>query len=122
MTLINNIQQAIKATNFKHQMFVENIANVSKPGFKSKHFSENQNGFSASLAVNLTNNKHLAGTKQDQKFKVSSERHSKHLKPNGNDVYLPDQMLYMSQNQMEQQKLLKIYTHLEDLFRVALGK
>ena len=122
MNIINNVYDAIKISNIKHEVFAENIANASTPGFKAKDIAPDQTGFANTLAVKMTNGMHMSGTKKKQELKIKSERNSKHLKPNGNDVYLPEQMHKISHNQMNQQKLLKMYSYLEDMLRISVGK
>lgn len=122
MDILNKVYNAIKVTNVRHELLSDNIANASTPKFKSKDLDSNQKGFASTLAVSITNDKHMAGTKKEEKLKIRSEKNSKHLKPNGNDVYLPDQMFKVSNNQINQQTLLKIYSHLEDMLRISVGK
>ena len=122
MSMIDKVYNSIKASNIRHEILSENIANASMSGFKSKDFAPNQTGFASTLAVNMTNNMHMSGTKKVQDIKIKSEKNSKHLKPNGNDVYLPEQMHKISQNQMNQQKLLKVYSYLEEMLKISVGR
>ena len=122
MNILNQVYGAIKQSNIRHELLSQNVARASDPGYKSKDLATHQSGFASTLAVSMTNQMHLSGTKKRQEFKVKEDRNPKHLKANGNDVHLPEQMFKISNNQMNQQKLLKIYSFLEDMMRTSIGK
>jgi flagellar basal-body rod protein FlgB len=122
MSILDKVYNAIKVTNIRHQVLAENVANASTPNFKTKDLAPNQTGFASTLAINMTSNMHMSGTKKKQDLKIKETRDPNHLKKNGNDVFLPNQMFEISKNQMNQQKLLKTYSYLEDMLRIAVGK
>ncbi len=122
MTIIDKIYNHIKVSNIRHQVLAENVANASTPNFKEKDIIAKQSGFVTALGVNMTNNMHMAGTKSKLELKIKETKNLQHLKKNGNDVFLPNQIFEISKNQMNQQKLLKTYSYLEDMLRIAVGK
>ena len=106
----------------KHEVLSRNIANASTPEFKAKDIEISKQGaFASTLSVNMTNKMHIAGRKNIS-AKITEDKNKKFLKPNGNNINLPDQMFKINQNQQKHQQLLKLTAYLEEMIRTAVGK
>ena len=122
MTLLHKLHESLKMRNMKHEVLSRNIANSSTPKFKAKDIDLSKQGsFASALSVNMTNKMHIAGRKKPN-AKITEDNNKKFLKPNGNNVNLPDQMFKINQNQQKHQQLLKLTAYLEEMIRTAVGK
>ncbi len=112
----------------RQQVLAENVANADTPGYQAKDLRKIK--FSSALAsvtnqsvsVARTNAKHLGGTAlpSDGAFNRDKSR-GWETTPSGNGVILEEQMMKVTENQMEYQSAASLYSKSVTLLKIALG-
>jgi flagellar basal-body rod protein FlgB len=111
----------------RQRLLAENVANSDTPNFKPRDLVEPKfdstglPGSIGSLAMTRTSNSHIApsgGTESfEQNGKVGFE-----TRPAGNAVSLEEEMLKVSDNQMDYAAVTSLYTRSLHLLKTAIGK
>jgi len=119
----------------KQQVLSDNIANADTPGFKAhtlekpdfrallKTLGGESGGGSVMLQPRTTNPKHI-GTPDaagQQRVKEVKEE-SSDTAPNGNNVVLEEQMMDLTNTQMEYGMLVNLYKKHINILRTTLGR
>ena len=123
------LETYLQLTNSKQEVLSENIANSSKPGYKTKDIKTPKNfrelskisGNSVQVNMKTTNSKHLFGSKPRKKFRISLDRTATDLKPNGNNVSLTDEIKKASMNQISYDQALKAFQASNSIISSAIG-
>ncbi len=124
--------QALKSKMQWHQtrqgVLAENIANSDTPGYRSRDleeysFADHVGMQMTGLATHTSKPGHIAGTFTTARSggKVE-ERDSFEVTPSGNAVNLEEQMMNITQNQMDFQAATTLYSKGLGLIRTALSK
>ncbi|MES0882673.1 flagellar basal body rod protein FlgB [Roseibium sp. SCP14] len=123
--------QALRSKMQWHQtrqgVLAENIANSDTPGYQSRDvktysFEDHiaREGFGVS--TNVTKAGHISGSISSSGSVKTERRDSFEVTPSGNSVNLEEQMMKITQNQMDFQAATSLYTKGLGLIRTALSK
>ncbi|MBG6172356.1 flagellar basal-body rod protein FlgB [Labrenzia sp. EL_208] len=123
--------QALKSKMRWHQtrqsVLAENIANANTPGYVSRDvktysFEDHIGLQQSALATKTTKVGHISGAVSGNLSNKIEKRDSFEITPNGNNVNLEEQMMKITQNQMDFQAATSLYTKGLGLIRTALSK
>jgi len=123
--------QALKSKMQWHQtrqgVLAENIANADTPGYQAREvkeysFKEHIGRQTIGLSTATTRAGHIAATISGQGAVKSEERDTFEVTPSGNSVNLEEQMMKITENQMDYQAATALYTKGLGLIRKALSK
>ncbi|TYC48595.1 flagellar basal body rod protein FlgB [Rhodobacterales bacterium] len=123
--------QALKSKMQWHQtrqgVLAENIANSDTPGFQARDvkeysFSDYLGAHEAGLSTDVTKVGHIKGAVSGHGKAKIEEQDTFEVTPSGNSVNLEDQMMKITQNQMDYQAATTLYTKGLGLIRTALSK
>lgn len=123
--------QALKSKMQWHQtrqgVLAENIANANTPGYQSRDvksysFGDHIGLQEAGLSTDVTEVGHISGEMTGTIATKVEERDGFEITPNGNSVNLEEQMMNITQNQMDFQAATMLYTKGLGLIRTALSK
>jgi flagellar basal-body rod protein FlgB len=112
----------------RQKLLAENVSNAQTPGYRSRDLRPLsfqdlvQANPTAGLSTALTDTRHIAGSAPGgTKFQVRRDV-GVIATPDGNRVSLEDEMLKVSQNQMDYQAATGLYQRSLGLIRTALGR
>ena len=112
----------------RQRVLADNISNSDTPNFRPRELVEpkfDKNGTSpaamGSLGMMRTSASHIAVAGSGDSFAQNS-RGGFHTRPAGNAVNLEDQMLKVSQNQMDYAAVTSLYSRSLNLLKTAIGK
>ncbi|WP_420414484.1 flagellar basal body rod protein FlgB [Roseibium sp.] len=123
--------QALKSKMQWHQtrqgVLAENIANSDTPGYgardvKSYSFEDHIGREAFGLTTDRTSKQHISGMMGGDIGGKTENRDSFEVTPSGNAVNLEEQMMKITQNQMDYQAATTLYTKGLGLIRTALSK
>lgn len=123
--------QALKSKMMWHQtrqgVLAENIANANTPGYQSRDvkdysFRDHMTLQAPGLATATTRVGHISGAVSGNLGTKVEERDTFEITPDGNSVNLEEQMMNITQNQMDFQAATSLYTKGLGLIRTALSK
>ena len=100
-----------------------NVANAATPGYLAKDIQFKKMYDSAgtsSMGMAATNGKHIRPKGMDKAGKV--ETSNKHITLNGNSVKLDEEMLKLSEIQMNYQLATRLYNKHAQMQRIAIGR
>lgn len=122
--------QALKSKMHWHQtrqsVLAENVANADTPGYAAREvkdysFKDHLGLQTAGLETARTTSGHLAGRMSANSTKVEEEDMFE-ITPSGNNVVLEEQMMKVTENQMDFQAASTLYSRGLGLIRTALAK
>ena len=114
----------------RQKVLAENVANAETPGYRARDIKapdffrmavegEGNDG----VSTVLTNPMHIAGPLIDNSAPFRPEKVGGYeVTPDGNAVSLEDQMMKVTQNQMDYQMATSLYARSLGLLKTALGK
>lgn len=123
--------QALKSKMQWHQsrqsVLAENIANANTPGYVSKDvksysFQDYVGLQNVAVSTSLTKAGHISGSISGNVSAKVEKLDSFEVTPDGNNVNLEEQMMKITQNQMDFQAATSLYTKGLGLIRTALSK
>ncbi|MEP3045991.1 MAG: flagellar basal body rod protein FlgB [Roseibium sp.] len=123
--------QALKSKMQWHQtrqgVLAENIAHSDTPGYlardvKEYSFKDHINLANVGMATDVTSVGHISGKMSSQSGAKIDEQNSFEVTPSGNSVVLEEQMMKITENQMDFQAATTLYTKSLGLVRIALSK
>lgn len=123
--------QALKSKMQWHQtrqgVLAENIANADTPGYQAREvkaysFEDHIGRQAFGLATATTRAGHISATISGTGPVKAEERDTFEITPSGNSVVLEEQMMKITQNQMDYQAATTLYTKGLGLIRKALAK
>ena len=123
--------QALKSKMQWHQtrqsVLAENIANANTPGYvsrdvKSYSFQDHIGLQNTAVSTTVTKVGHIAGSVSGILPAKVEKLDSFEITPDGNNVNLEEQMMKITQNQMDFQAATSLYTKGLGLIRTALSK
>jgi len=109
----------------KSSVLAQNVANANTPGYKAKEvvaftsFADEMQKASNTMAV--TNAAHIVPASMSGVNAATKKMRSFEVLPSGNSVDLEQQMMEVSQTNIEYQADTSIYQKFMALFRTALG-
>ncbi|GGB37467.1 flagellar basal body rod protein FlgB [Roseibium aquae] len=123
--------QALKSKMQWHQVrqgvLAENVANADSPRYRAKEvepysFEDHIGRQSFGLQTVVTNQGHVTGMMQAAPGAEVDKKDMFEVTPNGNNVVLEEQMMKVTQNQMDFQAATTLYSRGLGLIRTALGR
>lgn len=130
--LFNVMKAKMNYISERQSVLAQNIANADTPDYQAKDIAEPDfkaiamrasGGSAQKLPMAVTDSKHLAGSGKSGSGLAASKRPSTfELNPNGNNVVIEEEMMRISENQAEYQKVLSLYRKTIDMFKTAIGK
>jgi flagellar basal-body rod protein FlgB len=130
--LFNVMKSKLAYSSARQSVLAQNIANADTPGYQAKdvkqpdfkHIAQSvQSGTSQNLALQVTNGKHITGKSSGSMMMKTENRSSTYEQnPNGNNVVIEEEMMRISENQGEYQKVLGLYRKTVDMFKIAIGR
>lgn len=125
------LKSALELSSFRHKVLSQNMANLNTPGYKADEVDAptqyqdltGKGSVSRRIRLAKTATSHLDGKqKTGGKFNSHKLKDPYEIKPNGNNVSLPQQMTKISQNQQEYGAALNSYGATNALISTVLGK
>jgi len=112
----------------RQDVLAQNIANIDTPGYKPKNlddldFARMVNNHKSRLEVRITNPAHQADGSQGggNIARTNEMRETYSTTPVKNSVVLEEQMMMLTENHMEYQKVTNLYAKVTSLFKTAIG-
>lgn len=125
------IFQAIKSKMQWHQVrqgvLAENVANADTPGYAAREveefsFSDHIGRTEFGLSTVTTESGHITGMISASSHAKVSKKDMFEVTPNGNNVVLEEQMMKVTENQMDFQAATTLYSRGLGLIKTALSK
>lgn len=128
------LKSYLEFSSFRHKILSQNIANINTPGYaaedvalpkKYEDLATRSGAIMHDIAVTKTNNKHIGSVRKGNKrgkFFAHKIKDPYEVKPNGNNVSLPQQMTKLSQNQHDYNMAVKNYSTTNSLISAVLGR
>jgi flagellar basal-body rod protein FlgB len=123
MPLFAALKQKMQWHQARQSLLAENVANADTPGYHGhdlKAFDVAEAG-NSSVTLRSTTAGHLSLASQYGGFAVEPSP-AFEVTPDGNDVGLEEQMMKVTENQMDYQTVTTLYTRSLKLIRTALGR
>jgi flagellar basal-body rod protein FlgB len=123
--------QAIKSKMSWHQtrqaVLAENIANSDTPDYQARDvkaysFEDHMNRESFGLSTKVTRVGHIAGSLSGTSDAKIERQDTFEVTPSGNSVNLEEQMMKITENQMDYQAATTLYTKGLGIIRTALSR
>jgi len=128
LPVLDMLKSKLQWHQTRQSVLAENVANADTPDYKAREVQrfdfERAMKFAAQSGVStkMTNAGHIAGTPSPEDTSPGArETSSWEITPSGNAVSLEDQMMKVTQNQMDYQTASSLYTRALGLLRIALG-
>lgn len=121
----------LKLNSFRHKVLSQNVANSNTPGYKADEvmmpqkvsdLTENSSR-PKKVRLRLTSDKHLRGRNPENgAYNIEKLKDPDEIKPNGNNISMPQQITKISQNQAGYDTVLQSYKNMNQLITVVVGK
>jgi flagellar basal-body rod protein FlgB len=126
LPILNALRTRMQWHQERQRVLAENVANSDTPNFKPRDLVEpkfDPSGAAAGgpLAMVRTSAAHMVPPGAPENFDESTKGGFE-TRPAGNSVNLEDEMLKLSQNQMDYEAVTGLYTHSLHLLKTAIGK
>lgn len=127
MALFKMARQKMSWLGQRQAVLAQNIANVNTPGFRSKELEsldfDRELKRLAPVRLAATAGGHLGGTVTPPEHHVEKVRLRDvyEVNPDGNSVVMEEQLMKLSDNQMQYQLATNIYQKHVKMLRMALG-
>lgn len=100
-----------------------NIANANTPGYLSKDLvSDGKKANNSGFAMAVTSAQHMAGDPSKAKVQGIMTEDARFIQHNGNSVRLDEEMLKMTDIQLNYRMMTEIYTKQVGMQKMALGQ
>lgn len=124
--LLKLLSKKMEWLNQRQAVISENVANSDTPHYKPKDlvpFSfQTALGLQKELTPTQTNPGHMSGTvRKDGPGRVAKERRPYETKPDGNAVVLEEQMVKMSDTQIDYNTITNLYKKNVAMLKTAIG-
>ncbi len=128
--VLQNLVNRMRWLHRRQRVLAENIANANTPGYRSKDLdaasfaSAMKAANGSSLSVAKTNQGHIGGGQGAQAVANARpiEDPVDYASPSGNAVNMPEQMMKMTDTQMDYGMATTLYRKHVSLIRIALGR
>lgn len=130
LSLFSSLGQKMNWLTERQKVLAQNVANANTPGYIPKDLKKisfkahvDQSSPTGGLQMSVTDGRHISGGNgagnydikvQEAKFKIAS--------PDGNAVNLEDELIKMSETQMEYATAANLYRKHVSMIRAAIGK
>jgi flagellar basal-body rod protein FlgB len=130
--LFSVMKSKLGYSSARQSVLAQNVANADTPGYSAKDVKapdfknlaqSMQSGTSQNLAMQVTSAGHITGKSSGAMTMKTENRASTYEhNPNGNNVVIEEEMMRISENQAEYQKVLSLYRKTVDMFKIAIGR
>lgn len=128
LPLFNVMKAKLNYASERQAVLAQNVANADTPDYRAKDIAEPDfksllsNSSGQSLAMVSTDRKHIAVSSADGgHYKIMVRPSTYEQSPVGNNVSTEEELMRISQNQAEYQKVLNVYRKTVMMFKTALG-
>jgi len=127
MTLFKMARQKMSWLGQRQAVLAQNIANANTPNYRSKELEtldfDRELKHLAPVRMAATAGRHLTGTVTPPEYRVDKVklRDVYEVNPDGNSVVMEEQLMKLSDNQMQYQLATNIYQKQVKMLRMALG-
>lgn len=127
MTLFRMARQKMSWLGQRQAVLAQNIANANTPNYRSKELQklefESEMRTLQPVRMEATSGRHLNGTVTPPEYRVNKERLKDvyEVNPDGNSVVMEEQLMKVSETQMQYQLATNLYQKHMKMFRMALG-
>jgi flagellar basal-body rod protein FlgB len=130
LPMLRAIKDKLKYHEVRQKVLAENVANAETPGYTGRDVKATdffrmavQGEAPAPVSTVVTSPLHILATPSGDLGQFRQEKVDGYeVTPDGNSVSLEDQMMKVSQNQMDYQVATSLYTRSLGLIKTALGK
>jgi flagellar basal-body rod protein FlgB len=123
--LLSSLAKKLKYLNQRQSVISQNIANSDTPGYKARDLEKfnARGGASSAMGVQLqaTAPGHIGGVTSISQFRTIKQDDSYDTSLDGNNVSLEQQMVKMTETDMEYNKTVGIMRQYNGLIRSAIG-
>ena len=126
--LFSALTEKMKWHQTRQGLLAENVANAETPGYRGRDlkafgFAEHmRNLSSASISTVSTNPGHIVSVSSDGDGFGSRALNNFEVTPEGNGVTLEDEMMKVTNNQMDYQAVTALYSRSIRIIKTALGR
>lgn len=110
----------------RQSVLAENVANADTPGYQAKDLKEFKVSDVAThsdrMATSVTTSGHIVGKMEGGMNEYAQEEEMFETTPSGNNVVLEEQMMNVTQNQMDYQTATTLYKRSIGLIKTALSR
>jgi flagellar basal-body rod protein FlgB len=127
MTLFKMARQKMSWLGQRQSVLAQNIANANTPGYRSKELEgldfDRELKQVTPVRMQATSGRHLTGTVTPPEHRVEKDRLRDvyEVNPDGNSVVMEEQLMKLSDNQMQYQLASNLYHKNMKMLRLALG-
>lgn len=112
--------------NERQSTIAQNIANANTPKYKPQDvkkpdFKAMANQESGRVQMQVTQPGHIGTSSSGTRFATVKQKETFETTPTGNEVVLEEQMMKLSENQMDYQMTTSVYKKMMDIMRIAVG-
>ncbi|MDF2965372.1 MAG: flagellar basal-body rod protein FlgB [Rickettsiaceae bacterium] len=121
---INEIVKSLEYYSKNHEVLADNVMNANTPGRLAREIAPQKSFDSfvrSSVGLATTHNNHIQG-KQTSIFKVIYQKDADEMKPNGNNISIPQQTQKIAANQLKYNTVTEAYMKANALWISALGR
>ena len=122
--LFDAMKNKMKYTNQNQNIISQNIANANTPKYKTMELAPvdfSKSLVSRNIKLRTTSPKHITPPRRSISFKERRQRDTYETKPNGNNVSLEEQVVKMSENDMEFRATAGSMKQMSSLLKAAIG-
>ena len=122
------VKERLNWLQHRQGLLAENVANADTPGYRARDlkqpsFEELLGSSQTAMRARLTDANHMVASSETGGDRFAAfESHMEATTPGGNSVVLEQEMLKVSQNQMDYQTATGLYSKSLGLLRMALGR
>ena len=121
--ILSLLTQKMSYLNQKQAVLAENVANVDTPGYKQldlKPFTFGDALRQANVGMAVTDPRHIVPPAMDGANAKTFESKDVETNASGNSVDIENQMMEVSKNSVDYQKITSVYHKMVSLFTIAL--
>jgi len=126
MPLFEALKGKMQWHQARQNILAENVANAETPGYRGRDLADFKFGemvdASRSLATVRTNARHIATGNAGNGAFGGHAMSNVEITPEGNGVVLENEMMKVTENQMDYQAATSLYTRSMRMLKTALGK
>lgn len=123
--VMSEMRTKLKFLNNRQSVISDNIANANTPKFKASDLKPidygKAGGSPSTIQLATTSPGHLGAGKSNIHFKKIRQKDSYDTAPNGNNVVLEEQMVKMSDTDMQYKETASVMKQMNGLMRLAIG-
>ncbi|WP_417624070.1 flagellar basal body rod protein FlgB [Paremcibacter congregatus] len=130
LSLFSSLSQKMNWLTERQKVLAQNVANANTPGYVPKDLKKisfkaqvDQSSAAGGLRMSTTNSRHMSGAGAGNAYEINIQEASvKMASPDGNAVNVEDELIKMSDTQMEYATATNLYRKHVSMLRTAIGK